>query len=198
MTIASTSGARFVATVSAAMLLLGAGIASAAPAQKGSGAIKTLAVNAHYTEPAGSFGAKCSGLPTASATCRATTTGYADYTGTLYGKDYYDLDGTLTTDGKITYQGPAYFTGGVQGCGKGAYILDITDGYVDMTKYDPVTNSAPGFNKWRYRPGSGTGALKNLVSGSGVNHWTVYWSGAVGLSPVFGEGDFTGTIKCSR
>lgn len=195
-------GPRLVATVSAALLLLSAGVAWADPAKRphpGKGEIKTVAVNAHYTEPAGSWdGAACSGLSTGSPTCRARNAGYATFTGTLYGEEYYDLEGTVTTDRHITYEGPAYVTGGVQGCGKGSYILEITNGYIDMKKYDPVTNSAPGFNEWSYRPGSGTGELTNLISGSGVNHWTIYWSGAAGVTPVEGEGDFTGTIRCGK
>ena len=190
------------ATATAALLLLGAGVSSADPANRphpGKGEIKTLAVDAHYTEPAGSWdGAECSGLSTASPSCGARLTGYATFTGTLYGKEYYDLvSRKVTPDGQIGFDGAGYFTGGVQGCGKGSYTLDMA-GSVEMGKYDPVTTSTPASNEWRYRPGSGTGELTNLVSGSGVNHFTVYWSGAVGVAPVFGEGDFTGTIRCRR
>jgi hypothetical protein len=88
--------------------------------------------------------------------------------------------------------------GGVQGCGSGTYILDDSDGYIDMTQYNPVTDSAPGFNRWTFRPGSGTGELTNLVSGSGVNNWTFHLSGSLGVTPLEGEGDFTGTITCRR
>jgi len=70
------------------------------------------------------------------------------------------------------------------------------EGYIDMTRFNPLTNSAPGYNKWRLRPGSGTGELTNLVSGQGENHWTVYFVGTGGDPEKFGEGDFTGTVTC--
>jgi hypothetical protein len=102
-------------------------------------------------------------------------------------------------DGKITYDGPDYTDGGVEGCGTGTYILDTYDGYVDMAQFDPLTVSAPGYNKWRLRAGSGTDELTNLVSGEGENRWTVYFARAIaGDADRFGEGDFTGTMTCRR
>jgi hypothetical protein len=114
----------------------------------------------------------------------------------MWGELSYDLTGWGTADGKLRYEGPDYVTGGVQGCGTGSYIVDDYDGYIDLTKYDPVTNSAPGFNRWRVRAGSGTGQLTNLVSGEGVNYWRDYLAGDAGLAPYLGVGDFTGTITC--
>ncbi len=61
-------------------------------------------------------------------------------------------------------------------------------------RYQP--QRAPGYNKWQLRPGSGTGELTNLVSGSGEVTWTVHALGLVGGTPVEGEGDLTGTITC--
>lgn len=56
--------------------------------------------------------------------------------------------------------------GTVKGCGTGTFIL-YERGWVDATRFDPVTQSAPGFNTWRVRRGSGTGGLEGLVSGHG-------------------------------
>ena len=163
---------------------------------------KTIDVHSHYTEPAGSVdGAQCRGLATFTPDCGIRETGYSTFTGTMWGDEHYDLTGadpSALPDGKITYEGAAYITGGVEGCGTGTYILDNTDGYIDMTKYDPITDSAPGYNKWHLRPGSGTGELTNLVSGEGVNNWTIHLAGTVGVTPMEGEGDFTGTITCHR
>lgn len=183
----------------AAMLAVGF-VAGIAPAQAKS-QTTTIQVNTHYTEPAGSWdGAQCSGLATFTPTCGARNVGHATFTGTMWGDEYYDLTGMDPTalPGRITYEGVGYITGGVEGCGTGTFIIDNTEGYIDMNQYHPLTDSAPGFNRWTLRPGSGTGELTNLVSGSGVNNWTFHPSGAAGINPLEGEGDFTGTITCRR
>jgi hypothetical protein len=184
--------------MTAALLVVGL-ITGIGPAQAKS-QTKTVDVRSHYTEPAGSWdGAQCWGLATFIPECHARNVGHATFTGTMRGDQYYELHGTVTPDGKITYEGPAYFTGGtIEGCGTGTFILDETKGYVDMSEYDPITDSAPGFNEWQLRPGSGTGELTNLVSGSGVNNWTFHPAGAAGITQLEGEGDFTGTITCQR
>jgi hypothetical protein len=124
-------------------------------------------------------------------------TGHSTDTGTVYGDDYYYLDGELVRpDGKTTYQGFARVTGGVLGCGTGTYVLDITEGTIDWTKLDPITGTAPGSNEWRVRPGSGTGGLTGLVSGEGITMWRVSVTGLAGVTPVEGEGDFTGKVIC--
>lgn len=156
---------------------------------------KTIQVNTHYTEPPSEFdGVQCRGLAS-SPDCGLRFVGTATFTGTMHGEVYYDLTGSITPEGKVTYEGPDYIDGGVTGCGTGTYIIDDSEGYVDMTKYDPITNSAPGFNRWTLRPGSGTGELKNLVSGKGVNHWRMYFSGFLGMGH-YGKGHFTGSITC--
>ena len=94
--------------------------------------------------------------------------GYATVTGTIWGEERYDLTGadpSALPDGKITFEGTQYMNGGVEGCGTGTYIFEVTEGYIDMNTYDPLTDTAEGYNKWQLRPGSGTGELTNLVSG---------------------------------
>ena len=176
----------------------GGGVAQANPSN--APRTKTIEVHTRYTEPSGNLdGAECSGIATATPTCRGHYVGPVTFTGTMWGDAHYDQAGWVTPDGRITYEGPDYITGGVEGCGTGSYILDMNDGgYIDMTKFDPLTNSAPGYNTWRLRPGSGTGELTNLVSGQGENHWTAYFAGKGGDPEKFGEGDFTGSITCGR
>jgi hypothetical protein len=131
-------------------------------------------------------------------------TGTSDWKGgTFVGGETYSLSGWPTADGKLHYEGPAYMTGTIVGCGKGTYIVDNWGGWIDFAKHDVMSNapggfggSAPAFNYWRIRPGSGTGGLKGLVSGSGVNHWRDYAAGDAGLSSPEGIGLFTGTITC--
>ena len=157
-------------------------------------------MHTHYTEPEGHWdGAQCGGLVTVTPECRAHYIGTATLTGTLWGDDSYDLTTSTSSQspGYITYEGPNYVTGGVEGCGTGSYIFDDYGGKIDMTQYDPLTNSAPGYNIWRLRPGSGTGELTNLVSGEGENHWRIYFGGGKDGDPdQYGVGDFTGTITC--
>ncbi|MGQ0434928.1 MAG: hypothetical protein ACT452_21270 [Microthrixaceae bacterium] len=161
---------------------------------------KTIEVVTHYTEPAGSeAGATCRGGETSKPECRVLFAGNATLTGTMWGDEYYDLTGadpSALPAGKITYEGTQYMNGGVEGCGTGTYILEVTEGYIDMTTYDPLTDSAEAHNKWQLRPSSGTGELTNLVSGSGELHGRIHVAGAAGITPNFGDGDFTGTITC--
>lgn len=187
-------GFRVLIITAAVIGLAGGGVAQARPPKT-----RTIDVHTHYTEPEGDWdGAQCLGLATVTPECRAHNVGTATFTGTMWGDDYYDLTTSTSSQspGHITYEGPNYITGGVEGCGTGSYIIDDYKGDIDMTKYDPLTNSAPGYNTWRLRPGSGTGELTNLVSGEGVNHWRYYFGGRNGDPEKFGEGDFTGTITC--
>lgn len=156
--------------------------------------LKTIAVKAYYKEPPGTpNGASCRIV---TPDCKARYEGWAYFTGTFTGEAYYDLLGWVQPDGKIRYEGPDYVTGTIKGCGTGTFILDEPYGEVDMTKFDPVTQSAPGYNTWRVRPGSGTGGLEGLVSGSGVNHWRAYPFEQDPVARRFGKGTFTGTVKC--
>jgi len=180
-----------------AIALMGGGVAQAEPSH--AARTKTIQVVAQYTEPEGHYdGARCWGLVAVTPECKLRYIGTASFTGTLFGPEHYDLYGLATPDGRITYEGTAYFSGGITGCGAGSYIIDVEDGYIDMTRFDPLTNSAPGHNNWRVRPGSGTGELTNLVSGQGVTNWTAYFAGKPGSPETFGEGDFTGSITCGR
>ncbi len=184
--------------IAAALLVVGL-IAGTGPAQakttrhSAQSDTKTIDVHTHYTEPAMQLGFSCGGIGGAAAECMAHGTGTATFTGTMYGDVYYDM---AFPDGNGDYYGPDYVTGGVEGCGKGSYIIDDYEGSIDWANYDPATNSAPGFNKWRLRAGSGTGQLTNLVSGEGENHWRINFNGQLGLAETMGEGDFTGTITC--
>ena len=171
-------------------------IAGTGPAQAKS-RTKTIEVHTHYTEPAAyDYGVQCAGVLTLAPACVAHVYGTATFTGTMWGDVSYDNYGSATPDGKLTYEGPDYIDGGVIGCGTGTYIIEDTKGYVDMSQFDPLTNSAPAHNEWHLRAGSGTGELTNLVSGSGENHWREYFVGKDGDSTKAGEGDFTGTITC--
>ena len=186
-----------------AVLLVSALIVGIGPAEARPRA-KTIEVHSHYTEPAGSeAGATCLGGATSTPECRVLFGGEATVTGTMWGHEAYDLSGgdpSALPAGKITFEGTMYMNGGVEGCGTGTYILEGTEGEIDMTKYDAITDSAPASAKWRLRPGSGTGELTNLVSGSGELHGKIHLAGgnAAGVRPYFGDGDFTGTITCRR
>lgn len=141
---------------------------------------------------------KCLAGGTPTPHCRVLFGGKATFTGTLWGQGDYDLEGTdpaALPEGKITYEGSELITGGVKGCGRGTYIIDATEGYTDMTTYDPLTDSAEGYSKWQVRPGGGTGDLTNLVSGSGELRWKMHVKGFANITH-FGEGDLTGAITC--
>jgi hypothetical protein len=182
------------------VLGLAAWLVSAAPAAARSAApLRTIAVDSHYTEPSGSMDGMDCRFETPD--CKAHYVGRTSFTGTFSGAATYDLLAWFEPSGKIRYEGPDYITGSIAGCGSGKFILDEPYGEIDMTKFDPVTQSAPGYNTWRVRSGSGTGELAGLVSGSGVNNWRVYFQGQYPLEPDpsaerFGKGHFTGTVTC--
>ena len=120
-----------------------------------------------------------------------------DLHGNFYGDEYYYLDGEpIRPDGTSTYQGFGHLTGGVRGCGTGTSVFDVTEGAIDWTKFDPITGTAPGSNKWRVRPGSGTGGLTGLVSGEGITTWRISVTGLAGVTSIEGEGDFIGQVTC--
>ena len=145
---------------------------------------RTIRVDAHYTEPAGET--------TVGSDGKMHYRGQSHFTGTFSGTASYDLVTGVDAAGNLTYEGPERFTGTVAGCGRGSFTLDIKDGKVYTTRFDPATQSAPGYNAWSVRRGSGTGALAGLISGSGRNDWTNY--------PLdeerFGVGHFTGKVRC--
>lgn len=181
-------------------LVVGIGPAQAKTANLSSHSrTKTIEVHTHFTEPSGSVdGAQCSGIVTLTPDCRGYYDGPATFTGTMWGDAYYRTQGWVTPDGNIRSEGYDEVTGGVQECGTGSYVIEVYDGYIDMTQFDPLTNSAPAYTKWRLRPGSGTGQLTNLVSGEGEIYWREYFVGKGGDPAKAGEGDFTGTITCRR
>lgn len=165
---------------------------------------KTITVSAPYTDPEASEfdGAQCAGFAS-TPSCGVRFVGTSTWSGTITGDEHYELEGGPTADGKLTYEGPAYIMGTIEGCGSGSFIIDNYDGYIDYAKTDPNDNleggvggSAPGFNRWKIRAGSGTGGLAGLVSGGGVNHWRIYNQGTAGLGGPEGIGLFTGTITC--
>jgi len=189
-------GLRVTLIAAAVISLAGSGAAQAHSPQ-----LSTVTVHTHYTEPDGTYdGAQCGGLGALKPECHVHYLGRATFTGTMYGDVSFDLTTPTASQspGHITYEGPDNITGGVVGCGTGSYVIVDSNGDIDMTKYDPITNSAPGYNTWKLRPGSGTGELTNLLSGEGENHWREYFSGKPGAPDTYGEGDFTGTITCRR
>jgi hypothetical protein len=167
-----------------------------------SSAIKTFNVDSYYTEYAESVdGAGCSGLSTSGPVCYATVRGKATFTKSIKGvQDFVcgtDAAHALTPDGKLTYTCTGVvFTATLEGCGSGTIIADETGGYIDLAKYNAKTDSAPAFNRWKIRGGSGTGQLQDVVSGSGENHWMEHLKGEVDPMVYSGTGHFTGTISC--
>jgi hypothetical protein len=163
--------------------------------------LRRIEVQTHYTEPTPSVGGfECRGLAPVppEPECLVHFVGTSTFTGTMYGNVHYENWGMWQPNGQLTYEGPDYIDGGVVGCGTGTFIIDDTEGHLDYTKYDPATNSVPGYNKWHLRRGSGTGELVNLVDGEGVNNWREYFDGDTGQSTREGEGDFTGWLSCYR
>jgi hypothetical protein len=165
---------------------------AAAETDQGSTVRRTVKVDAHYTEPPGEVKVDCglAGEP-------ACFAGYAYFTGTFVGEAYYELAGPPPdSQGNVIYEGAERVTGSIRGCGKGSFILDITEGKIYTTRFDAATQSAPGYNRWSVRRGSGTGGLAGLVSGSGENHWRMFAVAPDPAAPRFGEGDFTGQVTC--
>ncbi len=190
-----------VALLGAGALILLPSTAHASPPTE----TKTITVRAPFTDPKPSEydGFQCTGLPGAPS-CGYHAVGTSTWSGgTFTADEHYELTGAPTTDGKITYAGAAYLTGAIEGCGSGSFIIETDDGYVDFAKTDANDNleggvggSAPGFNHWKLRAGSGTGGLAGLVSGGGEVNWRYYHQGGAGLGGPEGIGVLTGTITC--
>jgi hypothetical protein len=162
--------------------------------QKPKTEIRTIQVRADYTEPQSSVdGVQCRGLagmPLA-PDCRGRVVGPVSFTGSIEGDAYYDLTGP-TRDG-YHYEGQNHFEDAViEGCGRGAFDLVDHQGELLLAKYDPVTNTLPGYNTWTVA--NGRRGLSGLISGQGENHWTIYWSETG--TERWGRGTFTGTITC--
>jgi len=169
---------------------------------------KTVDVVAPYqdvTNP-GLEGLRCDHFSANEPRCRILSNGTARWTGTLRGEASFVLD--LWPDeslpGQFFYegfgdQGNHFVDVEIEGCGRGGFQMEEWDGRVALSPpadYNVATNKGAGFNRWRVRPGSGTGQLVGLT-GSGVNNWTYHSA----YSPVqygnYGEGVFTGTLTCS-
>jgi hypothetical protein len=195
-----TSRSLLVALLGAGTLVLFPSTAHASPPTE----TKTITVSAPYIDPTPSEidGFQCTGLVGAPS-CGYHGVGASTWSGgTITGDEHYELTGGPTIDGKVTYAGAGYTTGAIEGCGSGSFIIDNYDGYIDFAQTDATDNleggvggSAPGFNYWKIRAGSGTGELAG-ASGGGVNHWRWYNQGAAGLGGPEGIGVFTGTITC--
>jgi hypothetical protein len=136
----------------------------------------------------------CGRLDGASPQCGVTLVGPTDFTGTIHGHGHYAERGRVGSDGKLAYEGTDYFSGGgIVGCGLGDFIAESFDGWVDLSKWDVATNSAPAFNRWRIRPNSGTQGLTGLI-GEGENHWRMYFNDTA--TQRWGRGLYTGTLTC--
>ncbi|MEY2569031.1 MAG: hypothetical protein QOE35_3560 [Actinomycetota bacterium] len=168
--------------------------------------MKTVDVHSNYDEPAPETnGVRCPGITTGKVDCRLHDSGDAYFTGTFEGTAHFELESIVLTTDERTTGGKSYYEGDgnqfddvvVAGCGHGAFHMDESDGYIDFNHYDPVTNSAPGYNKWSIRPGSGTGDLVGLA-GEGENHWTFYLNGYLPTAGPRdgGKGLFTGSVTC--
>jgi hypothetical protein len=131
-------------------------------------------------------------------------TGAARWTGTFVGEAEFELDAWFDPEKEAVHlyyegwgnQGNRFVDVLIEGCGRGGFHMEEWDGDIDYTRLDPVKDTAPGFNRWRVRPGSGTGDLVGL-EGEGVNNWTTH----VGNHPTaqygnYGEGVFTGSLRC--
>ncbi len=161
---------------------------------------KTAQVYSTYDEPVPkSNGVSCPGISTAQPKCAIHDSGYAYFVGTFQGTAHYDLDSLIGLETKSRYEGDGnqFDDVIVDGCGHGTFHMDESDGYIDFGRYDPVTNSAPGYNRWRIRPDSGTGDLVGLA-GEGENNWTFYLNGYLPTAGPRegGKGVFTGTVSC--
>jgi len=173
---------------------------SARPQQSGTHLV-TIDVSTDYTEPADNVdGFGCRGLSFEQPSCSWSATGDATFTGTFFGDSPFDCSSELpsfTADGKLMFTCNDYVSGGVVGCGTGSFVVEDPYAYIDFSKYDPATNTAPGYNTWNIRPRSATGTLADhLVSGAGENHWTFYTKGELGLQHDSGRGHFSGRITC--
>ncbi len=202
---------RLTLMIGAAAVAAGLALPSAAHADPAAPAtpMRTVQVNAPYedfTRPT-IDGARCFGFAANQADCRMVTFGSARWTGTLRGEATYTLDTWFDLDhpGRLLYEG--FGTQGnhfvdvyIEGCGRGGFQMEEWDGFVDYAPpadYDPVTDSGPGFNRWRVQPGSGTGELGGL-RGEGVNNWSVHQGPGypLGGQTTYGNGVFTGTFTC--
>ena len=194
------------AFVAVLMGVPGARSAEAEPAEPGGWKTKTVEVNSPYEDhhPVSGDGIKCFGFAASDPQCRFIVTGAARWTGTFVGEAEFELDAWYDPQegaGHLFYegwgvQGNRFVDVFIEGCGRGGFHMEEWDGVIDYTQLDPVNDTAPGYNKWRVRPGSGTGDLVGL-EGEGENNWVTHTAN----TPVtdrgnYGEGVFTGTLRC--
>ena len=189
--------------------------AEAEPAEPGGWKTKTIEVDSPYVDsaPVEVHRAWCYGSAPIDGTeppqasdvkCRLVTKGTARWTGTMRGEATFELDtwADEKDPGRLLYegfgdQGNRFVDVFIEGCGRGGFHMEEWDGYVDYSlgAYDAENDNAPGYNKWRVRPGSGTGDLVGL-SGEGENHWTSHSPFHPKEHGNHGEGVFTGVFRC--
>lgn len=173
--------------VAVGVLLLFASPLHVAQAQKSG---RPIAVRAHYTEAFTLLGAQCNAESLESPQCGAIMGGLSYYTGSIAGTERFSCTTEgLPTDGKLRASCHAKFLAPtkVAGCGTGTFSF-TANGDVDLTAFDPATQTFPGKGDWAVVAGSGTGDLRRL-KGAGHIVWHLATTGD-------SYGDATGTVTC--
>jgi len=180
-----------------------AATAAQADARSTSGRVRTFTLEASYTEPPDTpDGAGCNGMgldrpmPTvATDTCRLALNGKSLFTGGIEGRETYNLDVWPDARGGLGYEGPVTFDATVLGCGKGTFQMQVSEGFLDYTSFDPATRGVKGHNFWWVLPATATGELAGrLLGGSGETNWTHH---PLSTSSDFGVGTFSGILICA-
>lgn len=120
--------------------------------------------------------------------CEVEYAGHSVVSGTLSGFTDYTAWLRPHPDGTTSYWTRETFTGTVAGCGTGTFEFLISDGTVGSPGPDNGF-TFPLHGTWTLVPGSGTGALTALTTGSGDETGTSY----ADTSTV---GQLTGQLTC--
>jgi hypothetical protein len=147
-------------------------------------------VDSRFTDPGqltGMRGASCGVAQP--GVCEFSFTGHSTVTGSLSGWTDYAMWGHGNTDGSMSYSTRETFTGTVSGCGRGTFDFVSEGGRIEPGPSSEDPSGQRVHAPWTLVPGSGTGDLVGLVSGSGVLEGVAYPDTST-------RGRWTGVLRC--
>lgn len=125
-------------------------------------------------------------------TCEFYLRGHAEVSGSRVGTVLSLLHGHFTPEGFV-YTGFDYFTGMIVGCGVGS-VTHSEKGIIRDLVLLPLPNVGfGGFQEWAVVPGSGTGGLAGVSSGSGIDTFVIRPDG----TRLYGGGRAVGSTTCT-
>lgn len=165
----------------------GIGLPASGSAEAGAGG--GIDVRTHFTDPGlvtGLRAARCAPV-VQPGVCELEFRGHSTSTGTMTGWSDYTIWGHGNPDGSLSFYADETFTGAVAGCGRGTFEFVLGNGRVEADPQNPALQHEHA--DWSLVPASGTGDLRRLRAGNGVEDGVVY-------PDTSNEGLFTGTLSC--